>query len=333
MSDRKKDHIELAFSSKLNEGLADGRFIYEPLLGSHLGEEIQPVEFLGKILRVPMWVSSMTGGTAEARTINSNLARACNEFGMGMGLGSCRILFENDDHFDDFNMRGLIGNDLPLYANIGIAQLENMLIDNTYPILERLVDRLRADGLIVHVNPIQEWLQTEGDLLRFPPIEAIEKLLSLTKLKIIVKEVGQGMGPESIARLMQLPIEALELAAFGGTNFAMVELSRSSVQKHDLYLPMAMIGHNATEMVEVINQIAGSGKPFLCKQIIISGGIRSFLDGYYYISKCRLSSVFGQAANFLHYARGDYKDLQLFIIDQIKGLKFAQAFLKPKTGL
>ena len=332
MSDRKKDHIELAFSSKLNEGLADGRFIYEPLLGSHIGGEIQPIHFLGKVLKVPMWVSSMTGGTKQARTINTNLARVCKEFGMGMGLGSCRILLENDKHFPDFDMRDLIGEHLPLYANIGIVQLENMLLNNSYPALVNLVDRLRADGLIIHVNPIQEWLQSEGDVLKFPPIEAIEKLLSLTKLKIIVKEVGQGMGVESITRLMQLPIEALELAAFGGTNFAMVELARSSSLKHEMYRPLAMVGHTAGEMLDVINQIVKSDKPYQCKQIIISGGIRSFLDGYYFISKSLLPSVFGQATNFLRFARGDYNDLRLFVNDQIKGLKFAQAFLKPKTG-
>jgi isopentenyl-diphosphate Delta-isomerase len=332
MSDRKKDHIELAFSSQLNKGLADGRFIYEPLLGSHAGDGFKPFTFLGKTLKTPMWVSSMTGGTALAHTINTNLARACREFGMGMGLGSCRTLLESDEHFADFDMRDVIGEDLPLYANIGIVQLENMLMDNSYPDLVELVGSLRADGLIIHVNPIQEWLQREGDILNKLPIETIEEFLSLTSMKVIVKEVGQGMGPESIARLMKLPIEALELAAFGGTNFAMVELARTSTLQHEVYGPLALVGHTADEMLDVVNDIVSTNKPHQCKQIIISGGIRSFLDGYYYISKSLLPSVFGQASNFLRFARGDYNDLSLFVSDQIKGLKFAQAFLKPKTG-
>jgi len=273
----------------------------------------------------------MTGGAAHAKTINLNLAKACNEFGMGMGLGSCRILLEDEKYFPDFDMRDVIGDDLPFYANIGIAQLEEMLLHKSQDRISSLISRLRADGVIIHVNPIQEWLQTEGDLLTRPPLETIEEFLSLTHLKVIVKEVGQGMGPESIARLMQLPIEAFELAAFGGTNFANVELARSSPHKKELYEPIALIGHYADDMLEIINKYAESGEKSGCRQIIISGGIHSFLDGYYYMSKSVLPAIYGQASGLLRHARGDYEDLRQFIQEQINGLIFARAFLKVKN--
>jgi len=300
-------------------------------LGSHSKGEIEPFTFLGKTLRVPFWISSMTGGSDLARKINTNLARACREFGMGMGLGSCRTLLESPEYFDDFNMRDVIGNDLPFFANIGIIQLEELLENKNHHRLTDLVGQLKADGLIIHVNPIQELLQTEGGDLKHPPIESIEKLLSLTKFKIIVKEVGQGMGPESITRLMYLPIEALEFAAFGGTNFAQVELTRNTAQKRELYAPLALLGHTAEEMLDVVNSLAKNEKQLTCRQIIISGGVRSFLDGYYYISKSILPGIFGQASGFLRYARGDYRELQKFVSEQIKGLKFAKAFLKVKS--
>jgi isopentenyl-diphosphate Delta-isomerase len=331
MEQRKTDHLELALSSQVSADQFDGRFNYEPLLGSHTKGEIGPFTFLGKTLRVPMWVSSMTGGTQLARTINTNLARVCHEFGMGMGLGSCRILLEKEEYFPDFNMRDIIGKELPFYANFGISQLENMLRDGSYPKILDLVHRLRADGLIIHVNPIQEWLQTEGDVLKHPPVETIEEFLSLTEMKIIVKEVGQGMGPESIRRLMNCPIEAFELAGLGGTNFARVELARSTLQQRELYSPLALVGHSAGEMLEVINEIVRSGSPLGCRQLIISGGIHSFLDGHYYISKSLLPGIFGQAAGFLRYARGDYEDLRSFVSDQVKGLAFARAFLQVKS--
>jgi len=114
-------------------------------LGFHTGGEIRPVQFLGKILKVPMWVSSMTGGTAQARNINTNLARACREFGMGMGLGSCRILLQNDEHLPDFDMRNVIGDELPFYANIGIVQLGEH------------VDRSLLSGIGKHGPPIKGW--------------------------------------------------------------------------------------------------------------------------------------------------------------------------------
>jgi isopentenyl-diphosphate Delta-isomerase len=329
--DRKNDHIDLAFSSQAKHILADGRFSYEPLLGSFSGCAIDPFPFLGRTLRTPIWVSSMTGGSAEARTINLNLARACKEFGMGMGLGSCRILLENEKYFPDFDMRGVIGDDLPFYANIGIAQVEQMIASKTLNRITGLVLRLRADGLIIHVNPVQEWLQNEGDLLKRPPLETIEEFLSLTSMKVIVKEVGQGMGPESIVSLLKLPVEAFELAAFGGTNFAKVELSRSSSQRKEFYEPVSTVGHNAGEMLDVINRFAESGNKSGCRQIIISGGIHSFLDGYYYMSKSSLPSVYGQAYGLLRYARGDYEYLRQFIMGQINGLIFAKAFLKVKN--
>jgi isopentenyl-diphosphate Delta-isomerase len=331
MEQRKHDHIALAFTSQVDAARSDTRFTYEPLLGSHMKGQIEPFQFLGKTLRVPMWVSSMTGGTSLARTINTNLARACQEFGMGMGLGSCRILLEKPGYFDDFNMRDIIGNDLPLYANIGIVQLEQMLENKSHDRLVELVARLRADGLIIHVNPIQEWLQNEGDVLKNPPIETIETFLSLTKIKIIVKEVGQGMGPESIRLLMNLPVEAVEFAGFGGTNFARVELARSTPSQQELYGPLALVGHTAGEMLDVVNAFEKSANPPACRQIIISGGIRSFLDGHYYISKSSLTSVFGQASGFLRFARGEYPELQQYVAGQINGLKFARAFLKLRT--
>jgi isopentenyl-diphosphate Delta-isomerase len=333
MEDRKNDHLDLAISSQAENLPADKRFSYEPLLGSYSQGVIKPFSFLGRTLKTPIWVSSMTGGATHAKTINLNLAKACNEFGMGMGLGSCRILLEDEKHFPDFDMRDVIGDDLPLYANIGIAQLEEMLLHKSQDRISGLVSRLRADGMIIHVNPIQEWLQAEGDLHTRPPLETIEEFLSLTHLKVIVKEVGQGMGTESISRLMQLPVEAFELAAFGGTNFAKIELARSSPQQKELYEPISMIGHSADEMLEIINKYAASGDKSGCRQIIISGGIHSFLDGYYYMSKSILPSIYGQASGLLRHARGEYEDLRQFVKGQINGLIFARAFLKVKNQL
>lgn len=331
MEERKKDHIDLAFKSQVAAPHSDNRFNYEPMMGAHAQGAMEPFEFLGKTMRTPIWVSSMTGGTALARTINTNLARACNEFGMGMGLGSCRILLEKEEYFPDFDMRSIIGNDLPFYANIGIAQLEHMLEDGTYHKLIDLVGKLRADGLIIHVNPIQEWLQPEGDLLHHPPFRIVEEFLSLTKMKIIVKEVGQGMGPDSLQKILSLPIEAVEFAAFGGTNFASVELQRSSPEQQELFGPLALVGHTAEEMLDVVNEMVDRQQVIKCKQVIISGGVRTFLDGYYLTNRCKLPSIYGQASGFLKFARGDYAELKAYTQGQINGLLFAKSFLRVKN--
>ena len=126
-SSRKQDHIEMAFASQVIQQELDHRFYYEPLLNPHPQKTDLSLDFLDKSMKVPIWVSSMTGGTKMARIINHNLARACGEFGMGMGLGSCRSLLYSDEYLPDFAVRSLIGPDYPLFANLGIAQLEQLI--------------------------------------------------------------------------------------------------------------------------------------------------------------------------------------------------------------
>lgn len=332
MSDRKKDHIELALKARTGPDEIDRRFYYEPLLAKHPVTGLKPFYFLGKQFRAPIWVSSMTGGTKMAGQINRNLAKVCREFGLGMGLGSCRPVLNSNEYLADFDMRGIIGEDLPLYANLGIAQVEELVLYGDITPVNNLVERLKADGLIIHVNPLQEWLQPEGNLFTQPPIDTIRSFIEMASYPVIVKEVGQGMGPESLRALLELPLEAIEFAAFGGTNFAKVELMRSDEFRQKYYEPISRIGHHAEEMVDMINEIVDGHTTVNCRQIIISGGIGSFLDGYYLISKCKLPSVYGQASEFLKYATQSYEELYKFVEYQIEGIKLASSYfiLKDK---
>jgi isopentenyl-diphosphate Delta-isomerase len=331
MSDRKNDHIELAFKSQTTKTEKDNRFIYEPLLSAHPGE-LQPFNFLGKTLKTPIWASSMTGGTKLAGKINENIARVCNDFGMGMGLGSCRIILEDDSHFGDFNVRQYLGDNLPLYANLGIAQIDLLLKSDKVGQIKQLIEKLKADGLIVHVNPLQEFFQPEGNPIDRPPIAIIEDLLSQVDFPIIVKEVGQGIGTESLKQLLQLPLAAIEFGAFGGTNFSALELLRNHNHILEAYKPFAFVGETAEEMVGSINklckELSVSGK-----EIIISGGIKTYLDGYYLMKRCSLPSVYGQASTILQYARESYDALHAFIASQVKGLALANAYLKINPDL
>ncbi len=331
MKDRKKDHIDLAFDSRTPVSEMDTRFIYEPMLSPHPGDTIPEFRFGGKMQKLPIWVSSMTGGTKLAGKINRNLARACREFGMGMGLGSCRALLKDDSHLPDFDMRDIIGDEMPLFANLGINQAEELIELKEAARAEELVQKLRADGLFIHINPFQEWFQPEGDRLLRAPIETIKTLLDLIDVPLAVKEVGQGIGTESLRELMKLPLAAIEFGAFGGTNFAKVELSRNPGHARELFEPLSYVGHDAAQMVEMVNQITNEeGKNIRCRQLIISGGIKSFLDGYYLINKSLIPSVYGQASAFLKYAREDYQQLHNFVSHQVSGLKMAYAFLRVR---
>jgi len=330
LESRKKDHIDLAFKSQTGVPDMDRRFHYEPMLQAHPEGGLKPFTILGKEHRVPVWVSSMTGGTRLAGTINRNLARACNEFGMGMGLGSCRIIMEDDTYFEDFNMRKIIGDHLPLWANLGIAQIEELISGKEVHKASRLVEKLRADGLIIHVNPMQEWFQPEGDVLTRSPLESIKRFMDQFSFPVIVKEVGQGIGPESLRQLLQLPLQAIEFAAFGGTNFARVELLRDEEASREIYEPLSRIGEDVYSMLDYVNEIVEKEEP-VCKELIISGGVKTFLDGYYLIKKSVLPAVYGMASTFLKYAREDYDQLRDFVHSQIKGLEMADAYLTVRT--
>ncbi len=331
MEDRKKDHINLALTNRTQTIEKDNRFVYEPLLSGHLVPELPQVSLHRKVMRAPVWISSMTGGSGIARHINTNLAMAANEFGLGMGLGSCRILFDSEKHLPDFDMRDYIGNDLPFWANLGIAQLEQMVEKGTLAEATDLVNLLRCDGLIIHVNPLQEWFQPEGDRLKHPPLAIIEEVLRQLKMPVIVKEVGQGMGRQSLEALMKLPLAAIEFAAFGGTNFARVEMMRRPLTDQELFEPLVYVGQTADDMIDDIKSLIKEGVECKSPMLIISGGIKNYLDGYYYISTSPVPAVYGMASGFLKHARDSYSSLRDWAGAHIDGLKMAYAYLRVRN--
>ena len=334
MNDRKKDHINQAFNARVEKDAADKRFNYEPLLATHPVGRPTSFSFVGKTMRLPLWISSMTGGTAQAGIINRNLARACNEFGLGMGVGSCRVLLEDERHFDDFNLRPIIGNESPFYANLGIAQLEHLVEQKATDKIPKLIELLQADGIIIHINPLQEAFQPEGEIFKRPPIETLQEFLETnSNIRVIVKEVGQGMGPESIDRLLHLPIEAIEFGALGGTNFTLLELLRSHEKELTAFEAFGKVGLTAEEMTHMINDIVSNSTTYSCKQLIISGGITHILDGYYLQQVSKLSSVIGMGSGLLKVASGSYEELQSFLQQVERSYQLASSYLKIKTNI
>lgn len=333
--DRKLDHIKLTDKSQTGVSVLDKRFYYEPLLVSHDEEsaylkKFRNLNFLGKKMNYPIWISSMTGGTGKARHINQNLAKVCAKYKLGMGLGSCRKLIESNEFFDDFYLRPIIGDDLPFWANIGIAQLEQSILSNEIYKIEELVTKLRACGLIVHINPLQEWFQPEGDRLQLPALTTIKKFLDLSKIPVIIKEVGQGFGPRSLEALMKLPIVAVDFASFGGTNFSKLEKLRNN-NDLSMHEGLTTVGHSALEMVNITNEIIDRlGDKVLCKSFIISGGIRTYLDGLYLTSLSKGDCVFAMAQAFLDVADQGFEQLDYFVGEFVKGLEFSSSILSVR---
>lgn len=324
-SRRKDDHITLAQQSMIETALMDDRFFYEPMLSGHPNLINKNKKIFGKNIESPFWISSMTGGSAKAYGLNRVLAKMANKYKIGMGLGSCRCLMESSIRFEDFNLRSILGDDLPFFANIGIAQIEEINIDKKKrEFFLSQIQRLAVDGLIIHVNPLQEWLQPEGDRFQFSPIESISRFTNLCpETKIIVKEVGQGFGPRSMAAILNLPIIGIEFASFGGTNFSRLEMLRSDKKNHQSNL--AFVGHSVMEMIEFYNQVGNFDK-----EVILSGGVTNFLDGYYFQQLIKTNSVIGMAGEVLRYALEGEQALDDFMSQQVEGHRFAQQFLVAK---
>jgi len=323
LAGRKGDHIELAGIARTESGALDSRFNYEPMFFVHPDSDAKfETTFLNFHFDYPIWVSSMTGGTDFAKTINENLAKLCGEFKLGMGLGSCRSLLEDNSRLNEFKVKKFMG-DQPLFANIGIAQVEELIALNKTNLIHEMVKTVEADGLIIHINPLQEWFQPEGDRFKVSPLITLQRFLENCSYKVIVKEVGQGMGPRSLKALLELPIAAIELAAFGGTNFTLLEKMRG---EEDLSREgFINVGHSAKEMVKILNAL-----PVKNKEIIISGGISSMLDGYELLSTLKTKSVIGMASAFLAPATQDYETLKRFFLGQREALLTAKSLLEVK---
>lgn len=327
-SKRKVDHIELAFKSQADEQRNFGLF-YEPMLSSMEEEVSLKTEIAGKELEAPLWISSMTGGAGVARDINKNLAIAAGKTGIGMGLGSCRPLLYSDDRLEDFALREYVQQSV-LFANLGVAQVEELLSAGEFSKIKEMIKKIDADGLMIHVNPLQEYAQPEGDTFKEAPLDTIKRVLDALDKPLIIKEVGQGMGPRSLEELCKLPLEAIEFGAYGGTNFTKLEQTRHkslhSGKKNEL-LAFASMGHTPSEMVGYVNDCLA--KPS-CKvgRFIISGGIKNVVEGHGLRMRLKGSGIIGMAQAYLREALISADAVQGLIEEQIDALKMASRYLK-----
>lgn len=225
---RKDEHLEINMNKDVKSSLTNGfemyAFTHEALPEIDLAEVDTRTEFLGKPFKLPLLISSMTGGTPKGDLINSRLAEAAHESGIGMGVGSQRADFERWELGKRSPIRGT-APDIPLYANLGAVQLNyGYSVDDC----KKIIEMIEADALILHLNPLQEALQPEGQTNFSNLVRKIEMVCNGIEVPVIVKEVGWGISPEAAKRLIEIGVSAIDVAGAGGTSWSEVEKHRST---------------------------------------------------------------------------------------------------------
>jgi isopentenyl-diphosphate Delta-isomerase len=269
---RKRDHLRIAAGPGVAHGSASGiaalRLRHRALPERDLGDVALDTTLLGHRLHAPLLVSAMTGGVAEATLINDRLARAAAEHGVGMVLGSGRALLADPSLRRTYV--GAAGGRPPLLlANLGAAQLT---APNGPKDAERVVELLGADGLAVHLNPIQEAVQPEGEPRFAGVLDAIAATVAqLAPLPVVAKEVGFGLHPEDVALLREAGVAAVDVAGAGGTNWALVEGGRD---RRAGLVASGFGDWGISTVAAVVGAVtAARGLP-----VIASGGLRDGVD-------------------------------------------------------
>jgi isopentenyl-diphosphate Delta-isomerase len=224
---RKADHIRICLEEdvqfRASSGLEKYRFTHCCLPEINYADLDIKTTFLGKSLGAPLLISSMTGGTTQAQQINQRLAQVAQTYGLAMGVGSQRVAIEQDHTAPTFQVRS-IAPDILLFANLGAVQL-----NYGYGVAQcqRAVDLLQADALILHINPLQECIQPQGDLNFSGLLAKIAQVCAKLSVPVIAKEVGNGISAAMAAQLIQAGVQAIDVAGAGGTSWSLVESQRA----------------------------------------------------------------------------------------------------------
>ncbi len=225
---RKSDHIRINLEENVRSGLSTGlekyRFVHQALPEIDLEAVDTRLTLFGRALQAPVLISSMTGGTTEAARLNRNLARAAQAHGVALGVGSQRAAVEHPELAATFRVRQE-APDILLFANLGAVQLN---YGYTADHCRRAVAMIEADALILHLNPLQEALQPEGDTRFSGLVAKIEKVCRALEVPVVVKEVGWGISEKAARMLAEAGVAAIDVAGAGGTSWSQVEMHRAA---------------------------------------------------------------------------------------------------------
>lgn len=273
IQNRKKEHVELTVNEdvfyKKTTGFEQFEFVHNALPELDFEDVDVTGELLGRTFSLPLFISSMTGGYSKAGLVNAQIAQFCESVNLPFGVGSQRAMLENPQETESFSIVRKFAPNAFIAANIGGAQLINPLEKVTF---KQLTECIEANAIIVHLNPLQELMQPEGDRNFTGVLKGIEHLVRMSKLPIIVKETGAGISVSVARKLLDVGVKVIDTAGAGGTSWAKVENLRKRNKE-----PLSIFDDWGIPTAECVSQLQELKSDYDF-ELIASGGIRNTFD-------------------------------------------------------
>lgn len=323
ISKRKQEHIEIVLKKNVQyskkAGFEQIMLVHNALPEIDFGKINSKINFLGKEISAPLIIEAMTGGYVQGGKINKKLAEAAEKNKIAFGIGSQRAMIEEPSLKDTYYVRD-VAPSIPIIANIGACQITKYSFEK----IERIVSSVEADGLAIHLNPLQEVIQHEGDHDFSGIFNSIEKICAKLSVPVIVKETGAGIGSDAAKKLKNAGVAYLDVAGTGGTSWSAIEYERGK----------GVPGFSEWGIPTVPCIIANKG----ILPLIASGGVRNGID----VAKAIVlgADLAGAAQPFMHsYEKGTIENeirlwknqllITMFLLgaEDISRLKKAKVFV------
>ncbi|MCU0415165.1 MAG: type 2 isopentenyl-diphosphate Delta-isomerase [Ignavibacteriaceae bacterium] len=305
-SQRKKEHLELSlkadvsFKTKTN-GFDQYEFIHNAATDVELDKISFETKFFKKKINYPFIISCMTGGTEEAENINAQLAIAAEDLKIPIGVGSQRQALENKNYKNSYNIIRKNAKSVPVLGNLGAAEL--VKLKSSDPI-KMLIELIEADAFVIHLNPLQELLQPEGNPYFKGFLKSLKKLIKEIEIPVIVKEIGMGISKDVAKRMLEVGVKGIDVAGAGGTSWAAIEMLRNKSTTNDYFWDWGL----PTSFCLRENSKLKKNYKFI---LIGSGGINSAVDA---------AKAFALGADYVASARTILKELDTSGVDGVKNL-------------
>ena len=273
---RKQRHIRLSLEENVQAdvgtGFEDVRLIHRALPEIDLEDVSTSVDLFGKGLSAPLIISAITGGTENAKRINSTLATVAEELGIGIGVGSQRVALENPSTEHTFSVVREKAPSTLVVGNLGCPQLS---LGWGVPEARRCIEMIRADALAIHMNPLQEAVQVEGETRYRGILDKVREVVEGIDVPLVMKETGCGIAFETAIELENAGVEGLDVSGVGGTSWAAVEhhIAKEVRQRDQEFLGEALWNWGIPTAISVVETSSST-----TLKIVASGGIRTGVE-------------------------------------------------------